>query len=133
MPKIIRNAGTPNKIDYKMIGQRLKIARGKRTLADFSNALGFSPSYVSNCEHGAKPSLEYLIAISQTFNVSLNELILGYEPQEITHLEKDADFEMMVSILEKLTNSPDPDIRAWTKIQFNRAFKDLPDLNDDTK
>lgn len=130
MPKIVRNVESAIKIDYKTIGQRLKNARGKMTLADFSNILGFSPSYVSNCEHGAKPSLEYLIAISQNFNISLNELVLGHELKNATCLEDNSDYVMMVSIIEKLMKSPDPDIRAWTKIQFNKAFKDLPDLDE---
>lgn len=64
-------------INYKEIGLRLKQARGKTHQKDWAAELGLSKSYISNVENGAKPSLEYLTAVSAKFQVSLDWLIFG--------------------------------------------------------
>ena len=134
MPKKNQKLQVNANIDYVSIGERLKRIREAQgqTVAAFSNSLGVSASYVSGCEHGVKPSIEFIMSIAAKYNVSLDYILCGKENGQ-NNTAKDPSFQEMITLLNKLMSSPDPDIRAWTKIQFNRAFKDLPDLNDDTK
>lgn len=134
MPKKNQKLQVNANIDYVCIGERLRKIRETQgqTVAAFSNFLGVSASYVSGCEHGVKPSIEFIMSVATKFNVSLDYILCGKESDQ-DNTAKDPAFQEMITLLNKLMSSPDPDIRAWTKIQFNKAFKDIPDLNEDTK
>ncbi len=45
----------------------------------FGKPLGYKYGYVKDCEHGKKPSLEYLFKVSNYYSVSLDWLIRGIE------------------------------------------------------
>ncbi|MEN6412320.1 MAG: helix-turn-helix transcriptional regulator [Veillonellales bacterium] len=118
-------------LDYIQIGQRLKIIRGKISLTSFGDQFGYSYSYVRSCEHGKKPSLEYLHAIVDFFGISMNWLIYGlgprsyYDCQEMQKVETifDPDLKRMFGILKELMESGDQNLRGWAIIQFEEAFK----------
>lgn len=65
-------------IDYKAIGQRIKIARIKKgiTQESVANIINMTPSHMSNVETGkTKVSLPTLIAIANALSVSVDTLL----------------------------------------------------------
>ncbi|VBB05037.1 Hypothetical protein LUCI_0243 [Lucifera butyrica] len=122
-------------LDYKKTGKRLRHARGNLTQAVFAKSLGVSASYVKKTELGGKPSLEYLANIAVSYQVSLDWLLLddGFQPAAAFSLAEaaadyrtaiaDSELKDMITVLSALMSSPDPDLRAWAKIQFRHAFQ----------
>ena len=94
-------------INFKEIGMRLKLARGKTTQKSIADELNISKSYISNIENGAKPSLEYLTAIAARFNVSIDWLVFGSGSMEKS--EKD---NLHRSELLQIFDSLSPDKQA---------------------
>ncbi|HBF4774115.1 HTH-type transcriptional regulator [Clostridioides difficile] len=65
-------------LDFKVIGQRIKIARIKKKLTQevLSEKINVSPQHVSNIETGnSSVSLGTLVAIANTLEVSVDELL----------------------------------------------------------
>jgi len=65
-------------IDYKAIGQRIKIARIKKDITQdqVAEITGLSNPHVSNVETGStKPSLPTIIKIANALSVSVDELL----------------------------------------------------------
>lgn len=115
--------------DYKKIGERLREIRGPLSRKAFGDSVGgYSYAYVRDCEAGKKPSIEYLLKISNTYNISLDWLIKGIVPIDTTTQKVEAvfdpDLKMMIDVLKSLMESGDPDLRGWAKIQFKTAFKE---------
>lgn len=120
-------------LDYIKIGERLKHIRGKMSLTAFGEQFGCSYSYVRNCEHGKKPSLEYLHAIVEFFCISMNWLMYGIGPmnlhdnpvQETQKVEAifDPDLKRMIDVLKELMESDNQNLRGWAIIQFENTFK----------
>lgn len=135
-------------LDYKQVGKRLKLVRGRLTQEVFASTLGVSASYVKKTELGGKPSLKYLTNIAADYDISLDWLLLGnciieatnaaaIQPRSI--LENSAAYQVetkeqsstaaedpelaeMVKTLTDIMSSGDPNLRAWGKIQFRHAF-----------
>ena len=130
-------------LDYIKIGERLKQVRGKMSLTAFGEQLGCSYSYVRNCEHGKKPSLEYLHAIVEFFGISMNWLMYGIghmnlhdnSAQETQKVEAifDPDLKRMIDVLKDLMESEDTRRRTWAIIQFEDAFKQQCATHDEKK
>ena len=69
-----------NIIDAKAIGARIKAVRKDNGLKqqEFADRIGTTRCHVSRIEPGIKmASIDLLAAIAETFNVSLDYLILG--------------------------------------------------------
>lgn len=135
-------------LDYKQVGKRLKLVRGRLTQEAFASTLGVSASYVKKTELGGKPSLKYLTNIAADYDISLDWLLLGNETVETANaagiqpksiLENSAAYQTeakqqspaaaedpelaeMIKTLTDIMNSGDLDLRAWGKIQFRHAF-----------
>lgn len=135
-------------LDYKQVGKRLKLVRGRLTQEAFASTLGVSASYVKKTELGGKPSLKYLTNIAADYDISLDWLLLGNDTIETTNaaalqpksiLENSAAYQTeakqqsplatedpelaeMVKTLTDIMSSGDPNLRAWGKIQFRHAF-----------
>lgn len=65
-------------IDYKVIGQRIKIARIKKGITQeaVADLIDITPAYMSNAETGeTKVSLPTLIEIANAFSVSVDVLL----------------------------------------------------------
>ena len=65
-------------IDYKAIGQRIKIARIKKGITQeaFADLIDITPAHMSNVETGkTKVSLPTLIAIANALSVSVDTLL----------------------------------------------------------
>lgn len=65
-------------LDFKFIGQRIKIAKIKKKLTQevLSEKINVSPQHVSNIETGnSSVSLPTLVAIANTLGVSVDELL----------------------------------------------------------
>lgn len=115
-------------LDYIIIGKRLKYLRGELSQAAFGKNIGYSYGYVKNCEHGKKPSLEYLHQVVEYYGASINWILYGIEPiysiinpKPDFAIPNDSDLAKMIEILIALMNK-NQEIRAWTKIQFKRTF-----------
>lgn len=125
-------------LDYVQIGKRLRYLRGTLTQAAFGEPIGYGYGYVKNCEHGKKPSLEYLHQIVEFYGASIAWIIYGIEPIystakfELVEAPFDPDLQKMINVLKNLMECDDPDIRGWAKVQFKHAFAEyfsntLPD------
>lgn len=70
-------------LNYEFIGQRLAETRKKANLtqADAAELINVTKGYISNIEKGKKPSLEYLIAIAQATNTSLDSILMGIQDE----------------------------------------------------
>lgn len=114
-------------LNYKEIGTRLREVRGLLSQTAFGEPLGYKYGYVKDCEHGKKPSLEYLFKVSTLYGVSLEWLIKGVAPidAKIQKIEAtfDPDLKHMVDILKELMESGNQNLRGWTIIQFENTFK----------
>lgn len=70
-------------IDWSEVGRRLTEVRGARTQVEFGRSLGVPQNFVSRYEHAkARPSVEYLAAVAELAGVTLDWLVLGYEPRD---------------------------------------------------
>lgn len=114
-------------LNYKKIGTRLREVRGSLSQTIFGEPLGYKYGYVKDCEHGKKPSLEYLFKVSTFYGVSLEWLIKGIAPidAKIPKVEatSDPDLKRMIDILKDLMESDNQNLRGWTIIQFENTFK----------
>lgn len=114
-------------LNYKEIGTRLRKVRGSLSQTAFGEPLGYKYGYVKDCEHGKKPSLEYLFKVSTFYNVSLEWLIKGIAPasseKQKNETISDPDLKRMIDILKELMESSDQNLRGWTIIQFENTFK----------
>lgn len=116
------------KLDYVEIGKRLRYLRGTLTQAAFGEPIGYGYGYVKNCEHGKKPSLEYLHQIVDFYGASIAWIIYGIEPIysnqkiESPKITSDPELQKMINVLKNLMEGDDADIRGWTKVQFKHAF-----------
>ncbi|MCI9978426.1 helix-turn-helix transcriptional regulator [Clostridioides difficile] len=98
-------------LDYKAIGQRIKIARIKKRLTQevLSEKINVSPQHVSNVETGnSTASLQILVAIANVLDVSMDELLCD------TILNSRAIFED--ELAEVLKDCNDYEIRFITDI-----------------
>lgn len=80
-------------IDYKAIGQRIKIARIKKgiTQESVANITNMTPSHMSNVETGkTKVSLPTLIAIANALSVSVDTLLCDNVLSSKVIFEKEA-------------------------------------------
>ena len=81
-------------------GERVKAVRTSAGLSQeqFASRLGVTRQAVSNWENGRNlPDIEVVIAMSQTFGVSLDELILGGEDMASKTGEKDEMADKLIS------------------------------------
>ena len=68
------------KVNYGLIGKRIKEHRQRRNLAQemLAELIEVTPGYISLVETGRKQaSLDTLLSISKVLNITLNELLVG--------------------------------------------------------
>lgn len=118
----------PSEPNYTEIGLRLRETRGSLSQTAFGEPIGYKYGYVRDCEHGKKPSLEYLFKVANHYGVSLEWLLTGVSPIDAKTQKVEAvfdpDLKMMIDVLKGMMESGDPDLRGWAKIQFKTAFKE---------
>ncbi len=98
-------------LDFKAIGQRIKIARIRKRLTQdtVSELINITPSHMSNIETGkSSVSLQTLIAIANVLGVSIDELLCD------TILESKVVFEKELS--EVLKDCNEYEIRVLVDI-----------------
>lgn len=101
------------KIDYKAIGQRIKIARIKKNVTQeiVADIIDITPAHMSNIETGkTKVSLPTLISIANALSVSVDELlcdnildskvIFEKEAQEVLNDCNDLEIRVLVDVLK---------------------------------
>lgn len=110
------------KVNYELIGKRIKEHRQRRNLTQemLAESIEMSPGYMSLIETGRKKaSLETLLSISKELNITLNELLTGNQitldtdyNSEIADLMSNCDqyerrmmFEIMRTVRDVLTKN----------------------------
>lgn len=77
--------------DGKRFGQRIKKLRVNKGLTQerMADELAITASYLAKMEIGARsPSIDSIIQLAAYFGVSLDYLVFGYEPKEISIEER---------------------------------------------
>ena len=67
-------------VDYVLLGTRIKEQRQRRMLTQqqLAEKVSLTPGFISRIETGnKKPSLEVLLSICETLNITLNDLLVG--------------------------------------------------------
>lgn len=123
------------KLDYSSVGLRLKEIRQQRgiTQKEVAEIIGVSVSYVKNTERGSKPSIEYLFSFSDEYSVSIDWLLKGVHSTQKIEVIPDPDLKDMIDILTALMGSSNSDLRGWTKIQFQNAYREYCEIHDEKK
>lgn len=117
-------------IEYNNIGRRLRELRGKLSQTAFGEPLGYKYSYVKDCEHGKKPSLEYLFKVSNYYSASLDWLIKGIESIRANESGVDTELDEMYDVLKFLMQNFDPNLRGWAIVQFRKSFAEYFSVED---
>ena len=79
-------------IDYKIIGERIKMARKRKNLTQeqLSEMLDVSIPYLSRIENGtSKINLNRLIKICEILNANPGELLIGVSSDDKNYLNKE--------------------------------------------
>ena len=126
------------KPDYIAIGARLQEARkiSKITQQELADYMGVSVSYIKNTERGGKPSIKYLLAVSEKCNVLIDWLLTGVYKNNEGNLKArpikqmgevitDPDLNEMIDIVKHIMDTDDNEQRIWAKIQLKRTFAEF--------
>ena len=117
----------------------LKQLRQQRnvTQGELAAYLQVTPRTIRFYETGErKPDFDGLLALADYFSISLDQLV-GRTNSSSSNLEKPipasdamekaipfpSEAQEMVHLLQALLSDADPDIRAWTRVQFRHAFE----------
>ena len=96
------------KVDYVLLGTRIKEQRQRRMLTQqqLAEKVSLTPGFISRIETGnKKPSLEVLLSICETLNITLNDLLVGNQiPQESDY---NAEFTEILSHCDELEKTID--------------------------
>ncbi|WP_049945238.1 helix-turn-helix domain-containing protein [Butyrivibrio sp. AC2005] len=102
------------KINYKVVGKRIKTLRISRNITQEQIAyqINSSPSYISNIERGIKkPSLEKLVEIAEVLGVTVNDFIYNasepyviYESHELSDIISECTPDSQRMLLGSLTS-----------------------------
>ena len=110
------------KVDYVLLGMRIKEQRQRRTLTQqqLAEKVNLTPGFISRIETGnKKPSLEVLLSICAALNITLNDLLVGNQisqesdyNEEVTELlshcdelEKRLTFEIIKAVCKIIQKS----------------------------
>ncbi len=115
-------------LDFKAIGQRIKIARIRKKLTQdtVSEIINITPSHMSNIETGkSSVSLQTLIAIANVLGVSIDELLcdtildskIVFE-KELSEVLKDCN-EYEIRVLVDIVKASKESIRNVKMFQSN--------------
>ncbi|MGC8431525.1 helix-turn-helix domain-containing protein [Clostridioides difficile] len=115
-------------LDFKAIGQRIKIARIRKKLTQdtVSEIINITPSHMSNIETGkSSVSLQTLIAIANVLGVSIDELLCDtildskvvFE-KELSEVLKDCN-EYEIRVLVDIVKASKESIRNVKMFQSN--------------
>lgn len=120
---------------FSEILKKLRQERGV-TQGDLAAYLHVTPRTIRFYETGErKPDFEGLLALADYFDISLDQLV-GRTKSSSSCQDKifpvaeavkqnavfSAEAREMIELLQMLLSDADPDIRAWTRVQFRHAF-----------
>lgn len=117
--------------DFSSFSPRLRslIKENKLTQVELSKKLGISKYALNNYVNGTRlPETTILYSLSSFFGKSMEWLLTGEENFTNVQQKSETVFDPatrdMIDAVKLMMNDPDPDIRAWAKIQFRRTFAD---------
>ncbi|MHC1762115.1 MAG: helix-turn-helix domain-containing protein [Negativicutes bacterium] len=123
--------------DYNAIGMRLKEVRGALSQTAFGEPIGYKYGYIRDCEHGKKPSFEYLFKVSDFYGVSLEWLLKGVASIDVGKQKAEAifdpDLNEMIDLLTEMLESDQQHLRSWAILQFKNAYRDYSAMRDAQK
>lgn len=110
-------------------GKRLSYLRKcqETTQQALAEAIGLARSNLTKYEQDkVKPTSDVIISIADFFHVSTDWLLRGLETQK--EPSSNPVIQEMLTVLEYIMADPDPDVHAWAKIQFKKAFSEYYEL-----
>jgi len=116
--------------DLSTLGKRLLFLRqtANKTLQEISDHCKISRSNLGKYEKDTvQPTAESIISICNYYEISTDWLLKGSDVDNHTQrqniiLSFDHDISDMLAAVKTMMSDPDPDIRAWAKIQFRKTF-----------
>ena len=101
----------------KNIGERIRVVRGLLTYKKFAQSLNVSESYLSDIEKAKKkPNAEVLFGIATNYGYSINWVLTGVGPQDISSIIKQSQ-KKVDEIRENISND-----------DISMPSEELPDL-----
>ena len=118
---------------YERIFELLGNKRSRQL--ELAKAIGVSTQTVSSWKtRGSDPSAKLISSIADFLGVSTDYLLTGKESQtKKIEVIPDPDLKDMIDILTALMGSSNSDLRSWTKIQFQNAFREYCEIHDEKK
>ena len=118
---------------YERIFELLGSKRSRQL--ELAKAIGVSTQTVSSWKtRGSDPSAKLISSIADFLGVSTDYLLTGKESQtKKIEVIPDPDLKDMIDILTALMGSSNSDLRSWTKIQFQNAFREYCEIHDEKK
>ena len=118
---------------YERIFELLGSKRSRQL--ELAKAIGVSTQTVSSWKtRGSDPSAKLISSIADFLGVSTDYLLTGKESQtKKIEVIPDPDLKDMIDILTALMGSSNSDLRGWTKIQFQNAFREYCEIHDEKK
>ncbi len=107
------------------IGKRIKALRKNHRLTqkEFASSVNISQGNLSEMEQDKiSPSYDTLISIVTHYKVSADWILMGKKIYVPAAFPESPEIKKMHDVIEKLMHHPDPEIRTWAKIQFQKAF-----------
>ncbi|MFA6850355.1 MAG: helix-turn-helix transcriptional regulator [Selenomonadaceae bacterium] len=119
--------------DLSTLGKRLFYLRqsSNKTLQEVSNNTNVSSSNLGKYEKDqVQPTADSIISLCKYYSVSTDWLLKEEKvphaciKETVTnhHVTFDKETTEMIQAIKNMMSDPDPDIRAWAKIQFRKTF-----------
>jgi transcriptional regulator with XRE-family HTH domain len=109
--------------DLSTLGKRLFYLRqsSNKTLQEVSNSTKVSSSNLGKYEKDqVQPTAESIISLCKYYGVSTDWLLK--ETTTNCYVTFDKETTEMIQAIKNMMSDPNPDIRAWAKIQFRKTF-----------
>lgn len=109
--------------DLSTLGKRLFHLRhsSNKTLQEVSSSTNISSSNLGKYEKDqVQPTAESIISLSKYYGVSTDWLLTETSASFPVIFDKETT--EMIQTIQTMMSDPDPDIRAWAKIQFRKTF-----------
>jgi transcriptional regulator with XRE-family HTH domain len=109
--------------DLSTLGKRLFHLRhsNNKTLQEVSDGTNVSSSNLGKYEKDqVQPTAESIISLCKYYGVSTDWLLK--ETATAYSVTFDRETTEMIQTIQTMMSDPDPDIRAWAKIQFRKTF-----------
>jgi transcriptional regulator with XRE-family HTH domain len=117
----MQEEGNSNTLGRRLLYLRELSGLNQQKVSDIT---GISRSNLSKYEQDkVKPTSDAIVNICNFYDVSADWLLRGIETTQKANTISDPDLKRMTDILKELMESDNQNLRGWTMIQFEEAFK----------